>query len=78
MKTLGEVAYDAFAKHLTDNNYQAVIPAWSTLSQTAKTVWEVTAKAVVNEYIKQDIAEYRNALNVLQTHAVRNIYGSDK
>jgi hypothetical protein len=53
MKTLGQVAYEAYVKHSFEIALVTgvVFQEWEELSDRAKGVWQATAEAAVNAFI---------------------------
>ena len=54
MKTIGQVAYEAYVKHSFEIALATgvVFQGWEELSDRAKGVWQAAAEAVVNSFIE--------------------------
>jgi hypothetical protein len=54
MKTLGQVAYEAYGQHSFGVALATgiIIPKWDDLSERVKQVWQATAEATVNSFIE--------------------------
>jgi hypothetical protein len=54
MKTLGQVAYEAYGKHSFGVALVTgiIIPKWDELSDRVKQVWQIAAQAAVESFIE--------------------------